>query len=297
MPFDICCVGHITLDKVITPEATVEMPGGTAFYFSNAIRHMDVRYALVTAVAAHEMPIVAALRAKGLNVHVFTSARTVYFENRYTNDQNHRTQRVLQTADPFTPGQLTSVEATVYHLGPLLADDFPAEALTVLAQKGKVSLDVQGFLRRVEGKSVRAIDWTAKKEALPSVYFLKVNEEELGVLTGCTEVQEGAKMLAEWGVKEVIVTLGSRGSVVYDGLDFYTIPAYPPLRLQDATGCGDTYMAGYLYRRIKGSPIQQAGEFAAAMATLKINASGPFTGTEKDVEAIVKSGRMAIANP
>ncbi len=49
----------------------------------------------------------------------------------------------------------------------------------------------------------------------------------------------------------------------------------------DATGCGDTYMAGFLYQRIKGASLQEAGEFAAAMATLKIQSSGPFTGTRQ----------------
>jgi sugar/nucleoside kinase (ribokinase family) len=50
-------------------------------------------------------------------------------------------------------------------------------------------------------------------------------------------------------------------------------------------------MAGYLYQRVKGSGIQQAGEFAAAMATLKITVNGPFTGTKEEVEAVQKSNR------
>lgn len=37
----LCCIGHITLDKVVTPQSTVYMPGGTAFYCSHAIRHFN----------------------------------------------------------------------------------------------------------------------------------------------------------------------------------------------------------------------------------------------------------------
>jgi sugar/nucleoside kinase (ribokinase family) len=71
---------------------------------------------------------------------------------------------------------------------------------------------------------------------------------------------------------------------------FYDIPAYiPTTSVVDATGCGDTYMAGYLYQRSKCIPVQGAGEFAAAMATLKIEASGPFTGTEDDVFGLLAS--------
>lgn len=30
---DICCIGHITLDKIVTPKQTTYMPGGTSYYF------------------------------------------------------------------------------------------------------------------------------------------------------------------------------------------------------------------------------------------------------------------------
>ena len=47
----LCCIGHITLDKVVTPQSTVYMPGGTAYYCSYAMRHLNnTDYRLVTAV-------------------------------------------------------------------------------------------------------------------------------------------------------------------------------------------------------------------------------------------------------
>ena len=285
--YDICCVGHITLDKVVTPKSVVHMAGGTSFYFSNAIRNMGVNYILVTALAPEEMHFVSDLRADGIEVKALPSAHTVYFENNYTEDPDNRTQRVLRTADPFTVDQLRGIEAKVFHLGPLLAGDIPVELIRTLSERGKVSLDVQGYLRKVQHKNVHAIDWPAKKEALQYVEILKANESEMAVLTGDTDVRRSAKMLFDWGVREVIITLGSRGSVIYNGRGFYDIPAYIPLTsVVDATGCGDTYMAGYLYQRNKGAALQEAGEFAAAMATLKIESSGPFTGTEEDVSKL-----------
>ena len=108
------------------------------------------------------------------------------------------------------------------------------------------------------------------------------------VLTGCKEVSKGAKLLAEWGVKEVVITNGSMGSVIYSGGAFYNIPAYKPEVVEDATGCGDTYMAGYLYQRVKGATIAESGHFAAAIASLKMESPGPFTGTEGDVRNVLK---------
>lgn len=292
--YDICCVGHLTLDKIVTTQAVVHMAGGTSFYFSNAIRNMDLRYTLVTALATKEMHIVEALRSKGIEVHVLPSTHTVYFENIYSENQDHRTQRVTQKADVFQAEQLLPIQARIFHLGPLLADDIPLDFIQTLSQKGRISLDVQGYLRKVENQEVCAIDWPAKKEALRYVDILKANESEMEVLTGYSDVRKGAQTLAEWGVKEVVITLGSKGSVIYSGKQFYHIPAYVPSAVVDATGCGDTYMAGYLYQRIKGAGFQEAGEFAAAMATLKIASSGPFTGTQADVLRLLASDTQKV---
>ena len=295
--YDICCIGHITLDKVVTTKSVVHMAGGTSFYFSNAIRNMNVNYTLVTALAESEMHVVEELRAKGIEVNVLPSEHTVYFENIYSENQDHRTQRVLQKADPFTVEQLLNINARIFHLGPLLADDIPVELIKALAAKGKVSLDVQGYLRKVENKQVIPIDWQAKKEGLQYIQTLKANESEMEVLTGIKDVRKGAQVLYDWGVKEVVITLGSMGSVIYNGRTFFNIPAYVPAAVIDATGCGDTYMAGFLYQRIKGASLQDAGEFAAAMATLKIQSSGPFTGTRDDVLSLLANTEKQMVIP
>lgn len=288
---EICCIGHITRDKVVTPVSEVQMPGGTAYYFSTAISKLDVSFLLITALSSREEHFVSELRKKGITVKAFPSTHTVYFENIYGNDPDERTQRVLQKADPFSREQLLAVDARIYHLGPLLADDITPDLVTFLSEKGMVSLDVQGYLREVRGRQVYARRWQEMKETLCHVSILKANDAELKVLTGCDDIYEGSQMLAEIGVKEVITTLGSKGSLIYSEGNFCRIPAFKPQVVTDATGCGDTYMAGYLYKRVKEAGVHEAGEFAAAMATLKIEAAGPFQGSGKEVEALLLSNR------
>lgn len=281
---ELCCVGHITLDKIVTPKNTVHIPGGTSYYFSHAIKHFDdIDYKLVTALGATEMKVVDELKDEGIDVMVMPSRYSVYFENIYGENQDNRTQRVLAKADPFTTGCLKEVEAKIFHLGSLLADDFPFEVVRYLAGKGLVSADSQGYLREVRNTDVFAVDWPEKKEVLRYVHFLKANEHEMEVLTGYKEVEKAGRELYAWGVKEVLLTLGSLGSIIYDGTTFHKIPAYQPKEIMDATGCGDTYMTGYLYQRAKGAGIEEAGRFAAAMSTLKIEHIGPFHGSKEDV--------------
>jgi sugar/nucleoside kinase (ribokinase family) len=289
--YDICCVGHITSDTIITPESVVNMPGGTALYFSSALLHMPVTYGLITAVGEKEMAFVSTLRNKGVAVTSYPSRHTVCFENIYAEDQNHRVQRVSHKADPFTIEQLKETESAWFHLGPLLADDIPVDLISYLASKAKVSLDVQGYLREVRGSDVYPIDWQQKQEILKHVHVLKANESESETLTGYTDIYQSAKTLAGWGVGEVVITLGSMGALIYADHAFHKIPAFTPAAVIDATGCGDTYMAGYLYRRSKGDDIERSGRFAAAMATIKIESSGPFCGTEADVKKVMSGAQ------
>ena len=130
---DICCVGHITLDRIVTPRGSVYMPGGTAYYFAHGMCSLpDADFLLVTSLGTSEMPVVEELEAKGVTVKVLPSDKSVFFENIYGEDMNDRTQRVLAKAAPFTPSGLEGVEARYFHLGSLLADDFPTDRKSVV---------------------------------------------------------------------------------------------------------------------------------------------------------------------
>ena len=255
------------------------MPGGTSYYFSHGIRHLkDTRnYKLITALAPSEYKAVEDLRAKGIQVEVLPSRKTVYFENIYGENQDDRKQ---------------DEEAKFFHLGSLLSDDFSLDVVKLLSGKGKLAVDAQGYLREVRDEQVYPTDWKDKREALKYIDILKVNEHEAEVLTGFKDFKQAALQLAEWGVKEVLLTLGSLGSIIYAEGTFYKIPAYPAKNVVDATGCGDTYSMGYLYMRNKGSSYEEAGCFAAALSTIKLEKSGPFSGTEEQVWDIIRNSDL-----
>ena len=283
---DICCIGHITHDRVITPHSDVHMPGGTSFYFTHGISHLlqgNVSYKLITSLAEEDMQAVRDIEALGISTEVIPSKHTVYFENIYGEDVNNRRQRVLAKADPFTVESLQGVEARYIVLGTLLADDFSLDVIRHLSARGTLVVDAQGYLREVRDQKVYPVDWPDKLEALKYVDILKVNEHEVSDLTGEKDLYEGARRLAEWGVREVLMTLGSFGSIIYADGKFYDIPAYEPVELVDATGCGDTYVMGYLFQRCQGASVSAAAHFAAAVSTLKLEHAGPFCGTFEEV--------------
>lgn len=262
------------------------MPGGTSFYFSYGILPLlpeGITYRLITSIAESDMQAVEDMRERGIDVEVLPSRQTVYFENIYGENQNNRKQRVRAKADPFTIEKLSEAKADYIVLGSLLADDFPLEILRYLSGRGTLVVDAQGYLREVRDQQVFAVDWEDKLEALKYIDILKVNEYEIEVLTGESDQHRACEILAGWGVGEILLTLGSYGSVVYVNGEFYDIPAYEPLRIIDATGCGDTYVMAYVLRRHLGDSPEEAGRYASAVASIKLEESGPFCGTEEEV--------------
>ena len=72
---DIICIGHITHDRIVTPERDIHMPGGTAYYFSYGLRHLmgsrtDISYRLITSLAPQDMEAVDDMRSEGIEVDV-----------------------------------------------------------------------------------------------------------------------------------------------------------------------------------------------------------------------------------
>lgn len=283
----ICTIGHITKDRVITVESERYMPGGTAFYFSKALNQLDNDFELITAVGSEEKNILKQLADEGISIVALESDHSVFFENIYGENQDNREQNVLAKAAPFTTKNLPEVDADYIHLGPLLNDDISLDSIKHLATKGKVSLDIQGFLRYTKNQEVLHADWKDKKEGLAHIHTLKANESETRIISGKEDFEEAAYVLADLGVKEVIITLGSHGSMIYAGGEFHKIPAYAPKAIVDATGCGDTYMAGYLHKRQSGASISEAGNFGAAMATINIQSFGPFSANVSEVESLI----------
>lgn len=284
--YDIISVGHITLDKIVTPETKVYMPGGTTFYMAHGISHLpmdDVSFKLVASLAESEMKAVEDIRKEGIEVDVIPSKKSVFFENIYGENQNDRQQRVRAKADPFTVESVKGIEAKYICLGSLLADDFSLDVVKELSKHGSIVMDAQGYLREVRGEEVFACDWDNKLEFLKHIDILKVNEHEVRTLSGIEDLKEGAKQLAEWGIKEVLLTLGSEGSIVLVDGTFYEIPPYKPKKETDATGCGDTYTLGYVYKRVQGADPLEAGKFASSISSIKLEESGPFHGTIEDV--------------
>jgi sugar/nucleoside kinase (ribokinase family) len=282
--FDICIIGHVTKDIVRIKDVVLEMPGGVAYYFAIGSKNLGLNVSIITKIAKKDENLLKNLVKNDVAIFCRESPSTTIFENIYPTNFDFRIQKVNSIARPFSMGDVQEINAQIFHFGPLTKDDIPLEILKRLSRKAIISLDIQGFLRNVEMGKVINVDWDEKDEGLAYVDILKANEMEARIATGETNMKKAAAKLSSHGINEIVITLGAKGSLIYSENKFYAIPSFPVSHISDTTGCGDTYMAGYIYKRLKSFDIGESGRFAAAMASLKIGKMGPFEGSEEYVK-------------
>lgn len=282
--FDVCIIGHITKDILRIKNEKKEMPGGVAYYFSIALKNLGSKVSLITKVAGKDKDLFNGLIRNDIPIFYKDSQETTTFENIYSEDLDFRIQNVKCVAQPFRTKDIPEISARIFHLGPLTKEDIPLEMLKLLSKKAKISLDIQGFLRKIEKGKVESVDWEEKDEGLAYVNILKTNETEAKALSGEDDIRKAAIKLSAYDIDEIVITIGDKGSLIYSKDKFYSIPSFPVEKIVDVTGCGDTYMAAYIYQRLKFSDINKSGKFAAATASLKLEKSGPFHGSEEDVK-------------
>jgi sugar/nucleoside kinase (ribokinase family) len=285
-------IGHVARDiNTIGGTEYEPRPGGAAYYSTMVYTHLGLRAAVLTKVADPDEPILLQeLRAAGVTVFNRPTATTTTFRNIYPQaNADARRQRVDARADRLSVADLPPIRARIWQIGPLTDQDIdPAIIARCAGTGGAVGMDVQGLTRRIVAGEVRPSDPLSGADHLRHVDVLKADEEEILTYSGCSSVDEATARVRAAGVREVLITRGSRGSIVYGDGHRLEIDAVPPRRVADATGCGDTYLAAYMAHRLTGAGRAECARFASAAASLNLETLGAFRGSAADIAARCK---------
>ncbi len=116
------------------------------------------------------------------------------------------------------------------------------------------------------------------KKNLDGVYLMTPNETELGIIIGkeitnLDEYKAGARELLSYGVKNVIVTLGTQGSLLVNNEKEVIVPAYK-VKAIDTVGAGDSFTGSLSACLDQGMEIEEAMKIATAVAALEVQHAG-----------------------
>lgn len=117
-----------------------------------------------------------------------------------------------------------------------------------------------------------------REEAYAWIDYITPNETELQKLTKVTdtepgEIERGCTILLEKGIKNVVVTLGSKGAFLMNRGGKRNF-AGRKVQVVDTTAAGDTFNAAMAVYLADGKSISQAVEFANLAASLTVQRKG-----------------------
>jgi len=125
------------------------------------------------------------------------------------------------------------------------------------------------------------------RPSLPYVDYLLPSYEEARMLAGGREdPADIAAYLLDAGAKVVGLKLGERGSYVRSQSgETVQLPVYP-VRVVDALGAGDAYVAGLLTGVVRGWELERSVRFATAVGACCVTALGATTGVRSFEETM-----------
>ena len=129
----------------------------------------------------------------------------------------------------------------------------------------------------IAGMCMKPVRWTSRKPA--NARSLKQRRwkksEKRSLKSAITKVHD-------FGVKIVLVTLGSKGAVLSIDSSRYFIPIFKPRAVIDPTGAGDSFLGGFLAEFLNKKEAKWCAAIGAAIASLVVEKKGPNLSGKKE---------------
>lgn len=149
-----------------------------------------------------------------------------------------------------------------------------SEALAYLIDHCKAPLYVDTVS---PGKALRFVDAMERSEKR-SVFALKCNQDEAVQITGERDAVVSSKILNYRGIRNVYLTLGSRGAIYCSAGVAIAFPALPA-QIVNVTGSGDAFLAGIIHAHAMGFKGQDTVTFGLKAARHNTKNEAPVNPT------------------
>jgi sugar/nucleoside kinase (ribokinase family) len=119
-----------------------------------------------------------------------------------------------------------------------------------------------------------------------------LNDDEIMLLCGSSNLIKCSTMVLDWGAEFVIVKIGEHGAIFSTRETIFPSPAYPLDEVVDPTGAGDSFAGGFMgYIARKGAidekTFKKAVVYGNVMGSFVVEAFGVnrlLSLTMKDIE-------------
>jgi sugar/nucleoside kinase (ribokinase family) len=203
-----------------------------------------------------------------------------------TDNPDIRSLSVASTAGSISSKDVEDIQTKAAVIGSSLRGEVGLDVIRTFREKRVLlGADMQGFVRVLRGQNLVYEAWEEMQETLPYLDVLKSDAVEAEFLTGEADIYKAAQKYSHMGPKEIVLT-HKDGLLVFSDGQFYHSGFYPH-KLNGRSGRGDTCIGTYMAMRTSVNPYE-AGIWAAAVTSLKMEKLGPFDRSMDDVLALIR---------
>jgi len=286
--YDIVCIGNYTKDTIITPAGTRYVDGGGSRYAAYAAARLGLKAAVVTRLSREDIHVVAKFCLAGIDCYPTYTPQSTLMKLEYpTTDPDIRTLTVTGTAGAITAREVENLEMKSAVINSSLRGEVGLDVIKKLKEKNvTLAADMQGYVRVLDCNDLKYEPWPEMEITLAYLDILKSDAVEAEFLTGEADIFKAAKTYAAMGPKEIVLT-HKDGLLVHADGKFHEFGFYPA-NLSGRSGRGDTCIGSYVAMRLTKEPLE-AGIWAAAVTSLKMEKLGPFDQSVSDVENLINA--------
>jgi len=286
--YDVVFIGNYTKDTIISPAGTRYVDGGGSRYAAFAAAALGNKVAVITRLAKEDGHVVSSYEDEGIDCYpVYTPSSTLMCLDYPTENPDVRKLTVARTAGAITVNQVENISTRSALIGSSLRGEVGLDVIRKLKEKNiTVAADMQGFVRVLSGQDLKFEPWQEMQKTLSFIDILKSDAVEAEYLTGEADIFKAAKTFASMGPKEIVLTHKNGLLILVDG-KFHNLNFYSN-NLSGRSGRGDTCVGTYVAMRLSKSPLE-AGIWAAAVTSLKMEKPTPFDRAISDVEELIHS--------
>lgn len=184
-----------------------------------------------------------------------------------------------------------------------ISPDYEIAVMSGSLPKG-VNPEFYGEVLKVIPQNVKVIVDTEKASMLSAIgsreiFMAKPNLRELESFTGSTmysldDMVKAAGKYLDMGVKNVLVSLGSEGAILTDGVESYFCKS-ASVAVNSTVGAGDCMVAAACVGLVKGVPMHEILKMSVAAGTAAVTTSGTnlfYPDKYKEIYAKIYSQKM-----
>ena len=300
MKYDLICIGTALVDSIIrglNPEpvsasgfvaASCSLnAGGEAVNVSAAAARLGLKTAIACALGpdAAGSLVKDELRRAGVDTSLAVQSPQTPVTTILVNADGSR-KSITNEAHRynFHPEKAAAADARAVLLGSLFRTPFddPEIVRGVLETAKRAGQVTFADTKLPNFRKMQAADLAA---SFPLIDWITPNEDEARFFSGKEDPEAMADVFLGYGVKHIIIKMGSRGCLMKDAEGTCILPGYR-VQAVDTTGAGDNFAAGFIAELLRGKPATEALRFANACGAISTTAVGA-AGALKDRQQVL----------